>query len=102
MVPHESDCCCCIFAAVERYAAASLCACEPCQPAECLQCERVCARRALAATVCNPLELIKVRMQSRGNRHKSALHVLRSVVGTDGVLGLWKGTVPSAVRHGQP
>ena len=57
----------------------------------------MCKCRAFAATVCNPLELIKVRMQARGNRHKSALHVLRSVVGTDGVLGLWKGTVPSAV-----
>ncbi len=60
----------------------------------------LCTLRAFAATVCNPLELIKVRMQSRGNRHKSALRVLRSVVGTDGVLGLWKGTVPSAVGMG--
>ncbi len=62
--------------------------------------QSVCTLRAFAATVCNPLELIKVRMQSRGNRHKTALRVLRSVVLTDGVLGLWKGTLPSAVRMG--
>ena len=56
--------------------------------------------RAMAATVCNPLELVKVRMQSRGSRHRSAWDVLRNVVSADGVLGLWKGTVPSAVRTG--
>jgi hypothetical protein len=56
------------------------------------------ACRALAATVCNPLELIKVRMQSRGSRQVGAWRVFRSVVAADGIRGLWKGTAPSAVR----
>jgi len=41
---------------------------------------------------------VKTRLQSKGTPHTTSLLVMRHVLATDGVAGLWKGTVPSAVR----
>ena len=54
----------------------------------------------IASAVTNPIDLIKTRMQSKGNDFKTPGDVVRHVVAKDGVIGLWKGTVPSAVRLG--
>ena len=54
----------------------------------------------IASAVTNPIDLIKTRMQSKGNDFKTPGAVVRHVVAKDGVIGLWKGTVPSAVRLG--
>lgn len=51
----------------------------------------------IATLITNPMELIKTRLQSNSSQG-GALAVVRSVVAKDGVTGLWKGTMPSAVR----
>ena len=51
----------------------------------------------IATLITNPMELIKTRLQSNSSQG-GALAVIRSVVAKDGVTGLWKGTMPSAVR----
>ena len=56
--------------------------------------------RALAAVACNPMELVKVRLQSKGDVNRGVASVLREVTASHGLQGLWKGTVPSAVRSG--
>lgn len=47
---------------------------------------------------CNPMELVKVRLQSKGALDRGVISVLREVTANGGIRGLWKGTVPSAVR----
>ena len=54
------------------------------------------ASGAVATFITNPIELLKTRLQS--NSTQGPLAVVRSVVAKDGVTGLWKGTMPSAVR----
>ncbi|EJD00817.1 mitochondrial carrier, partial [Fomitiporia mediterranea MF3/22] len=67
----------------------------------------------LASTVLlQPFDLLKTRLQQRDGkvdiryviqRHHydrtSVLHVTRSVLASDGILGLWRGTVPSLFRN---
>ncbi|KAK9829621.1 hypothetical protein WJX72_006922 [[Myrmecia] bisecta] len=53
---------------------------------------------AVAAGVSNPTDLIKTRLQAKGSTHRNAWAVVRQVVATDGVLGLWRGTLPSMMR----
>ena len=52
---------------------------------------------SLAAWASNPIDLIKTRLQSKENPHRTSTAVIRSIVKTDGIRGLWKGTVPSTV-----
>ena len=52
---------------------------------------------ALAAWASNPIDLIKTRLQSKENPHRTSSAVVRSIVQADGVRGLWRGTVPSTV-----
>ena len=52
---------------------------------------------ALAAWASNPIDLIKTRLQSKENPHRTSTAVVRSIVQTDGIRGLWRGTVPSTV-----
>lgn len=56
------------------------------------------ASGGLAAVMCNPTELVKVRMQSKDQLVRGPIAVLRDVVAKDGVIGLWRGTVPAAGR----
>ncbi len=51
----------------------------------------------IATLITNPMELIKTRLQSN-SAQGGALAVVRKVVAADGITGLWKGTMPSAVR----
>lgn len=55
---------------------------------------------ALAAALANPLDLAKVRLQQRDHGYTGTMHVFRDVYGKEGVAGLFRGTVPSAVRAG--
>lgn len=57
---------------------------------------------AVAAGVTNPLDLVKTRMQSKGNPDKTMGAAFRSVVSQNGVKGLWRGSAPSMVRPGLP
>lgn len=52
---------------------------------------------ALAAWASNPIDLIKTRLQSKENPHRTSSAVVKSIVQTDGIRGLWRGTVPSTV-----
>lgn len=67
---------------------------------------------AFAAAVTNPLDLIKTRLQVQENTHNSnnkgigrningargPLVVLRELISTQGVVGLWKGTMAGSTR----
>ena len=52
---------------------------------------------SLASVVSNPIDLIKTRLQSKSSPHKTSMAVVRHITGTEGVLGLWRGTVPAMV-----
>ena len=52
---------------------------------------------ALAAWASNPIDLLKTRLQSKENPHKTSAAVVRHIIKEDGVRGLWRGTVPSTV-----
>lgn len=52
---------------------------------------------ALAAWASNPIDLLKTRLQSKDNPHKTSSAVVRHIIKEDGVRGLWRGTVPSTV-----
>ena len=53
------------------------------------------ASGAIATFITNPIELLKTRLQS--NSAMAPLQVLQKIVRENGVTGLWKGTMPSAV-----
>jgi solute carrier family 25 (mitochondrial uncoupling protein), member 8/9 len=59
-----------------------------------------CTSGAIAAAVSNPIDLIKTRLQAQAGGQLTSMQVVRSVVASDGLFGLWKGTVPSMVRPG--
>lgn len=40
---------------------------------------------------------LQVRMQSKDNLLRGPVAVLKDVVAKDGIIGLWRGTVPAAV-----
>ncbi|KAK8854630.1 hypothetical protein IAR55_003369 [Kwoniella newhampshirensis] len=55
-----------------------------------------------SAIVLQPLDLLKTRMQQASNgsvKRKRISGVFRQVLKDDGVLGLWRGTVPTLVRN---
>lgn len=52
---------------------------------------------AIAAAVTNPLDLVKTRLQGQG-RVSNPLTLVRELVATSGVAGLWKGTAAGATR----
>jgi solute carrier family 25 uncoupling protein 8/9 len=54
------------------------------------------ASGAIATLITNPIELLKTRLQS--NSTMGPLQILQKIVHENGVTGLWKGTMPSAVR----
>ncbi|GFR45395.1 hypothetical protein Agub_g6678 [Astrephomene gubernaculifera] len=53
---------------------------------------------AIAAGLTSPTELVKTRLQAKGNQAQSTLGVVRQVVQESGVAGLWRGAVPSMAR----
>ena len=55
----------------------------------------------LAAAVTSPIELVKTRLQAAGGTlgaPETSLGVIRSVIASDGVYGLWKGALPGLYR----
>ncbi|DBA79181.1 hypothetical protein WJX77_010083 [Trebouxia sp. C0004] len=51
-----------------------------------------------AAVITNPLDLIKTRMQSKNNPHKTMFASTKSVLAEGGIKGLWRGSGPSMAR----
>ena len=46
---------------------------------------------AIALSVAQPTDLVKIRMQSARGRYEGCLHAYRTIVRDEGVRGLWKG-----------
>lgn len=53
---------------------------------------------ALAAGITNPTELVKTRLQDKNNTHKGSVAVVRHILETEGVGGLWRGAMPGMTR----
>lgn len=59
---------------------------------------------ALASFIANPTDLLKVRMQVDGmhpgqpRKYRGVAHAFRSIVQSEGVLGLWRGSGPTIGR----
>ncbi|GAX85568.1 hypothetical protein CEUSTIGMA_g12983.t1 [Chlamydomonas eustigma] len=51
----------------------------------------------VAAAISNPTELVKTRLQSKNNQHGGSLGVIRHIIGSEGIGGLWRGAVPGGV-----
>jgi len=59
----------------------------------------------VAAFICTPTDLLKVRMQAQGMKpaeahlqYRGVTHALTSIVRLDGLAGLYKGVVPTSTR----
>ncbi|KAK9822412.1 hypothetical protein WJX74_003136 [Apatococcus lobatus] len=53
---------------------------------------------AMAAAASNPMDLVKTQLQAQDSPFRSTSQVLKHVIKTDGVAGLWNGTTPSMTR----
>jgi len=51
-----------------------------------------------AAAISNPTELIKTRLQSKDSSHGGSLGVIRHIVASEGLGGLWRGAGPAMSR----
>ncbi|XP_029453046.1 mitochondrial brown fat uncoupling protein 1 [Rhinatrema bivittatum] len=64
-----------------------------------------CTTGALAVTIAQPTDVVKVRMQAQislqgvKKRYHGALHAYKSIAREEGVRGLWKGTLPNVTRN---
>lgn len=54
---------------------------------------------AIALSVAQPTDLVKIRMQSARGRYEGCLHAYRTIVRDEGVRGLWKGALPNITRN---
>ena len=48
----------------------------------------------IAAAISNPTELVKTRLQTKGIEHQGSVAVIKHILQTEGVVGLWRGAVP--------
>lgn len=59
---------------------------------------------AISSALCNPTDLIKVRLQADGMtpgvapRYRGLVHAFTSIVKAEGIVGLWKGVGPTCAR----
>lgn len=53
---------------------------------------------SIAAAATSPIELLKTRMQVKGTQQQGAIAILRGVLATDGVVGLWRGGIAGMTR----
>jgi len=52
-----------------------------------------------AAALTSPIELVKTRLQSNvSSESRNSLDVIRKIINTDGIKGLWKGATPGLIR----
>uniref|UniRef100_A0A1B0GMQ7 Mitochondrial carrier protein n=1 Tax=Phlebotomus papatasi TaxID=29031 RepID=A0A1B0GMQ7_PHLPP len=54
--------------------------------------------RTIAATIVSPLELVRTKMQSQKLSYLEVGQALRSMINTQGILGLWTGLRPTLMR----
>jgi hypothetical protein len=59
---------------------------------------------AVSSAICNPTDLIKIRLQADGMgggatpRYRGLVHAFTDIVSKEGVTGLWKGVGPTCAR----
>nr|XP_006011130.1 PREDICTED: mitochondrial brown fat uncoupling protein 1 isoform X1 [Latimeria chalumnae]XP_014353244.1 PREDICTED: mitochondrial brown fat uncoupling protein 1 isoform X1 [Latimeria chalumnae] len=64
-----------------------------------------CTTGAMAVSVAQPTDVVKVRFQAQTNledtkrRYKGTLHAYKTIAKEEGVRGLWKGTLPNITRN---
>lgn len=54
---------------------------------------------AIAISVAQPTDVVKVRMQANKGCYKNSLHAYRTIFATEGLAGLWKGLGPNVARN---
>ena len=47
---------------------------------------------AIALSIAQPTDLVKIRMQSTSGRYQGSIHGYRIIIRDEGVHGLWKGS----------
>ncbi|XP_077291684.1 dicarboxylate carrier UCP2-like [Arctopsyche grandis] len=55
---------------------------------------------AMAVLLAQPTDVVKVRMQAQGGIYKSTIQAYKNIGRSEGVKGLWKGTLPNIGRNG--
>ncbi|XP_072261957.1 mitochondrial brown fat uncoupling protein 1 [Pyxicephalus adspersus] len=64
-----------------------------------------CTTGALAVTIAQPTDVVKVRFQAQANlhgvkkRYSGTLNAYRTIAREEGMRGLWKGTLPNVTRN---
>eukprot|EP01024_Parvocaulis_polyphysoides_P072880 TRINITY_DN9315_c0_g2_i1.p2 TRINITY_DN9315_c0_g2~~TRINITY_DN9315_c0_g2_i1.p2 ORF type:complete len:292 (-),score=46.18 TRINITY_DN9315_c0_g2_i1:451-1200(-) len=53
---------------------------------------------AVAAAIANPFDLVKTRQQALGGTTVNPVKIMKQVVTEEGLMGLWKGSIPSSTR----
>ncbi|KAB1224338.1 putative envelope ADP,ATP carrier protein, chloroplastic [Morella rubra] len=53
---------------------------------------------SLATVTCYPLDTIRRQMQMKGTPYKTVLHSFKGILARDGIIGLYRGFVPSALK----
>ncbi|KAJ6746956.1 SOLUTE CARRIER FAMILY 25 [Salix koriyanagi] len=54
---------------------------------------------AVATLTCYPLDTVRRQMQMKGNPYKSVLDAFRGIMQRDGIIGLYRGFVPNALKN---
>ncbi|KAJ6742294.1 SOLUTE CARRIER FAMILY 25 [Salix viminalis] len=54
---------------------------------------------AVATLMCYPLDTVRRQMQMKGNPYKSVLDAFPGIMQRDGVIGLYRGFVPNALKN---
>lgn len=54
---------------------------------------------AIALSIAQPTDLVKIRMQSTRGRYEGCLHAYRTIVREERVRGLWTGALPNITRN---
>ncbi|XP_070535013.1 dicarboxylate carrier SLC25A8-like [Ptychodera flava] len=59
---------------------------------------------AMAILVAQPTDVVKVRLQAQTNnrgpkRYNGAIHAYKTIAKTEGIKGLWRGTLPNVTRN---
>ncbi|QCE04043.1 solute carrier family 25 [Vigna unguiculata] len=54
---------------------------------------------SLATLTCYPLDTVRRQMQLKGTPYKTVLDAISGIVARDGVIGLYRGFVPNALKN---
>ncbi|CAJ2655944.1 unnamed protein product [Trifolium pratense] len=54
---------------------------------------------SLATLTCYPLDTVRRQMQLKGTPYKTVLDAISGIVAQDGVIGLYRGFVPNALKN---